>query len=56
MVARLEALGGEVPRLPDGLEHRVVVLATARDARLHDVADGAQQRVELGLRLVGGGL
>ena len=56
MVARLEALGGEVAGAADRLDDDVVVLATDRHLGLDDVADGAQQAVELDLGLVGGGL
>ena len=55
VVERLEV---ELRRLPDVLEHHVVVLAAGRDARLGDVGQPAQQRVErgagLGLLGVGG--
>ena len=56
VVTRLEALCGEVPGGADGLEHDVVVLTAARHLGLDDVADGAQQGVELDLGLVGVGL
>ena len=56
VVARLDALGGEVAGRADRLDDDVVVLAAHRHLGLDDVADGAQQGVELGLRLVGGRL
>ncbi len=56
VVAGLETLGGEVAGGADGLDDHVVVLAAHRHLGLDDVADGAQQPVELGLRLVGGRL
>ena len=56
VVARLDALGGEVAGRADRLDHDVVVLAPDRHLGLDDVADGAQQGVELGLGVVGGRL
>ena len=53
MVERLEALGREIPWRADGLEHDIVVFAAHGHAVDDDVADLAQQAVELGPGLVG---
>ena len=56
VVLRLEALRREVPCSTNGFKDCVVVLATARDALDDDVANAADQRRQLSLSRIRGGL
>src|SRR6476660_5912477 len=53
VVERLEALGLEIPWRSNGLEHDVVVLTADGHTVDDDVADPAEQALELGPGLVG---